>query len=595
MPLAQGSSKETISENIAELVRAGHPQNQAAAIAYKTARDDEGQTHAAGIIFRAGKKVLLLKRRATDTMGGMWAFPGGKIETGETAIDAARRESLEEIDYGPPADTVASFNVKETPELKFETFLHGCAEFIPQLNSEHTEHVWADEDNLPSPLHPGAAEDIKKLFEPILTELEVAQAIRDGILESPQQFGNMMMFAMRISGTGVSYRSKIKEFVYRNPKYYLTDEFLARCNGLPVIWEHPEKNVLNSDEFANRVIGGIMLPYIQGSEAWGIARVYDKEAGQRMAKKQLSTSPTVVFRNVEDNDTIALNDGSTILIEDKPALIDHLAVCELGVWDKGGDPVGVKSDFTEELVMPDAIAHADSAATSTALPTLSIADITSAVAAAMAPLATRVESMSADLGKLQARADAATPAVAVADAETDEEKTEREKKEKADAEEKAKADSEKADLKARMDSMEGRLPKEVADADQDAMADMQVKADSLAAAFGGRAPRFLAGESRLAYRKRLINNFKPHSKAWADVDIASVNDTKTLDVIERQVYADAQHVAANPQVMEGEGLREVVKIDEAGRRVKTYIGSPSAWMRDFQMPRRFVRHINKEI
>lgn len=37
MPLQEGSSRETISENISELVHAGHPQNQAVAIAMKTA------------------------------------------------------------------------------------------------------------------------------------------------------------------------------------------------------------------------------------------------------------------------------------------------------------------------------------------------------------------------------------------------------------------------------------------------------------------------------------------------------------------------------------------------------------------------------
>lgn len=37
MPLKSGSSDEVISDNIAELVKAGHPQDQAAAIAYKKA------------------------------------------------------------------------------------------------------------------------------------------------------------------------------------------------------------------------------------------------------------------------------------------------------------------------------------------------------------------------------------------------------------------------------------------------------------------------------------------------------------------------------------------------------------------------------
>jgi hypothetical protein len=149
---------------------------------------------------------------------------------------------------------------------------------------------------------------------------------------------------MRISGTGFSYRPKLDEWVYRRDTIYLTPEFLRRCSGIPVIFEHPHTQILNTDEFSKRVVGTMFLPYVKGDEVWGIAKIYDKPTMQAITQGQLSTSPSVVFRDTKVNYTIELEDGGTLLVEGEPSFVDHLAICEKGVWDKGGDASGIRID-----------------------------------------------------------------------------------------------------------------------------------------------------------------------------------------------------------------------------------------------------------
>jgi hypothetical protein len=187
-----------------------------------------------------------------------------------------------------------------------------------------------------------------------MTELDVARQIAAGEIDSPQKLGGMTLWAMRITGTGLSYRAGHDEFVWRDAAIYLNPEFLARCNGLPVIWWHPEKKPsLDSVEYKKRSIGTVMLPYLKNEEVWGICRVYDEEAIQKMTDGQLSTSPAVVFSPGDGNKKIELN-GETFLIEGVPSLLDHVAVCDVGVWDVGGPPTGVQNDtLAKEQDMAD--------------------------------------------------------------------------------------------------------------------------------------------------------------------------------------------------------------------------------------------------
>ena len=65
------------------------------------------------IIDQDKNKVLAGKRNADRLVGGMWEFPGGKIEKGEKPQEAAKRELKEEfhdeVQIGPQLDETVSY------------------------------------------------------------------------------------------------------------------------------------------------------------------------------------------------------------------------------------------------------------------------------------------------------------------------------------------------------------------------------------------------------------------------------------------------------------------------------------------------------
>jgi 8-oxo-dGTP diphosphatase len=50
--------------------------------------------------------VLMQRRRLVSNHGGLWEFPGGKVEAGETAEQAAVREIAEELDLAIDAEAL---------------------------------------------------------------------------------------------------------------------------------------------------------------------------------------------------------------------------------------------------------------------------------------------------------------------------------------------------------------------------------------------------------------------------------------------------------------------------------------------------------
>jgi len=300
------------------------------------------QGRAAGIMFITPDEEVLMIRRGMGggDYPGTWCIPGGHQKGNETLEETARRETAEEtgIDY------------KGDLELLYDDgqFAYYVARNFPKepvtLNYESTGSDWCSPTVPPLPLHP----KLENAFKIALakTETDVAKLICEGLLASPQMYANVALLAIRITGTGLAYRSSIGENVWRDPSLYLNEKFLERCNGLMVIMDHPETQVLTPEEFKNRAVGSVMLPYIKGDEVWGIAKIYDQNAINEILEGEVSTSPAVVFDETAGNITLTTENGEPLLIEGVPFLLDHIAIVtkargSKGVWDKGGDAAGV--------------------------------------------------------------------------------------------------------------------------------------------------------------------------------------------------------------------------------------------------------------
>jgi 8-oxo-dGTP diphosphatase len=56
------------------------------------------QVHVAVAVIESDRSILIALRKPEQHQGGLWEFPGGKVENDETVFSALQREIKEEID-----------------------------------------------------------------------------------------------------------------------------------------------------------------------------------------------------------------------------------------------------------------------------------------------------------------------------------------------------------------------------------------------------------------------------------------------------------------------------------------------------------------
>jgi len=92
--------------------------------------------------FNSDREVLLLKRPDDVHQGGFWSFPGGKVEEGETPLNAAVREFSEETGLTGKLwrHLGKASHSYDDRKLHFLFFVCYCPD-ISTLNSE-SPHAW---------------------------------------------------------------------------------------------------------------------------------------------------------------------------------------------------------------------------------------------------------------------------------------------------------------------------------------------------------------------------------------------------------------------------------------------------------------------
>lgn len=103
-----------------------------------------------GAVIQRGSTVFAARRNPGRSAGGLWEFPGGKVEPDESPEEALARELREElsveVSVGPFIDQSVSEVAGATVELSCYTAVLTAED--PVSSTDHDAMTWVDLDEL---------------------------------------------------------------------------------------------------------------------------------------------------------------------------------------------------------------------------------------------------------------------------------------------------------------------------------------------------------------------------------------------------------------------------------------------------------------
>lgn len=100
-------------------------------------------------IIQRDEQVLIAQRPADGLLGGLWEFPGGKVEPGEDFVSGLKREIREEL--GVEIEVGSPYGIYQHTYTHFRITLHA---FLCKLNGNqpqtnyHTDLIWTNPPSL---------------------------------------------------------------------------------------------------------------------------------------------------------------------------------------------------------------------------------------------------------------------------------------------------------------------------------------------------------------------------------------------------------------------------------------------------------------
>ena len=118
-------------------------------------------TVTAGIIDYQGK-ILIAERRKDKSLGGLWEFPGGKIEKGETCEQTLKREIKEEFNISVQVGDYITEILHEYPDFWLKMYVYtakwdGKGEIII---CDHEQYKFVTPEEFKNYKFPAADEDL---------------------------------------------------------------------------------------------------------------------------------------------------------------------------------------------------------------------------------------------------------------------------------------------------------------------------------------------------------------------------------------------------------------------------------------------------